>query len=79
MKVELFFFFLEHHVFFWTNRFSNQDGGWHLVKLVGRLKCSSVMDTSGQKLQDFKPHWLETVKTVCHIKTHGARGLAVGV
>jgi hypothetical protein len=35
--------------------------------------------STGRRCQELKPHCFEKVKTVCRIRIHGARGLAVGV
>jgi hypothetical protein len=40
--------------------------------------CSAGVST-GRRHQELKPHYSEKVKTACHIRMHGARGLAVGV
>jgi hypothetical protein len=40
--------------------------------------CSAGVFT-GRRRQELKPHYSEKVKTACHIRMHGARGLAVGV
>ena len=35
-------------------------------------------DNGGRRCQELKPHCSEKVETACHIRIHGARGLAVG-
>jgi hypothetical protein len=40
--------------------------------------CSAGVLT-GWRCQELKPHCSEKVKTACHIRIHGAQGLAMGV
>jgi hypothetical protein len=79
IRDELFFFFLRAPCIFLARRFFDQCDGRLSAELAGRDGIFLGRPPFWSRLQGFKLHWSEKVKTASRIKIHSAWGLAVGV